>query len=153
LNNEGTEATLAGVVGYEGFSVGLQSKVSRGMVSAVNGTAAYTSEDNVFTLYGLFKTNRIGISYFQKVHPLVLAGFDASYDLDKTSPPKLTVGGSYQLDADTTVKGKFETDGKLSVSYAQKLNKYARLVVATAFNINTNVKSTYSYGFTLSLND
>jgi len=156
LNNEGTEASLAGVVGYEGFSVGLQSKYSRGALSAVNGTAAYTTNDYVFTLFGLFKSNRIGVSYYHRINAAAAAGFDASFDLDKTqaSPSKLTVGGSYQLDVDTTVKGKLDTDGKLSLSYAQRLNKYARLIVGTSLNINNpNGKSGHSYGFTFSLND
>jgi voltage-dependent anion channel protein 2 len=156
LNNDGTEAAIAGVVGYEGFSVGLQSKFSRGALSAVNGTAAYTTNDYVFTLFGHFKSNRIGVSYFHKVTPNASAGFDATFDLDKAQAPpsKLTVGGSYQLDVDTTVKGKLDTDGQLSFSYAQRLNKYARLVVGTSFNIyNHNQKSGHSYGFTFSLND
>lgn len=156
LNTEGTEALLAGVVGYEGFSVGLQSKYSRGALSAVNGTAAYTTNDYVFTLFGLFKSNKIGVSYFHKVTPFATAGFDASFDLDKqqASPSKLTVGGSYQLDVDTTIKGKLDTDGKLSLSYAQRLSKYARLIVGTSLNVNTpNSKSGHSYGFTFSLND
>jgi len=156
LNTEGTEAALAGVVGYEGFSVGLQSKYSRGALSAVNGTAAYTTNDYVFTLFGLFKSNRIGVSYYHRINPFAAAGFDASFDLDKAqaSPSKLTVGGSYQLDIDTTVKGKLDTDGKLSLSYAQRLNKYARLIVGASFNINNpNGKSGHSYGFTFSLND
>jgi len=156
LNTEGTDAALAGVVGYEGFSVGLQSKYTRGALSAVNGTAAYTTNDYVFTLFGLFKSNRIGVSYYHRINSAAAAGFDASFDLDKTqaSPSKLTVGGSYQLDVDTTVKGKLDTDGKLSLSYAQRLNKYARLVVGTSLNINNpNGKSGHSYGFTFSLND
>jgi len=156
LNTEGTEANVAGVVGYEGFSVGLQSKVNRGALSAVNGTAAYTTNDYVFSLFGMFKSNRVGVSYFHRVSPYASAGFDASFDLDKAqaSPSKLTVGGSYQLDLDTVVKGKLDTDGKLSLSYAQRLNKFARLVVAASLNINNpNSKSGQSYGFTLSLND
>jgi len=156
LNNEGTEASLAGVVGYEGFSVGLLSKYSRGALSAINGAAAYTTNDYVFTLSGFFKSNKIGVSYFHRVTPYATAGFDASFDLDKqqASPSKLTVGGSYQLDLDTTLKGKLDTDGKLSLSYAQRLNKYARLIVGTSLNINNpNAKSGHSYGFTFSLND
>jgi hypothetical protein len=156
MNNEGTEASLAGVVGYEGFSLGLQSKYGRGALSAVNGTAAYTTNDYVFTLFGLFKSNRVGVSYFHRVTPFATAGFDASFDLDKAqaSPSKLTVGGSYQLDTDTILKGKLDTDGKLSLSYAQRLSKYARLIVGTSLNINNpNSKSGYSYGFTFSLND
>jgi len=156
LNNEGTEASASGVVGYDGFSVGLQSKYSRGALSAVNGTAAYTTPDYVFTLFGLFKSNRVGVSYYHRVSSLATAGFDASFDLDKAqaSPSKLTVGGSYQLDLDTTVKGKLDTDGRLSLSYAQRLSKYARLVVATSLNINNpNSKSGHSYGFTFTLND
>lgn len=156
LNTEGTEASVAGVVGYEGFSVGLQSKYSRGALSTLNGTAAYTTNDYVFTLFGLFKSNRVGVSYFHRVTPFAHAGFEASFDLDKAqaSPSKLTVGGSYQLDLDTSVKGKLDTDGKLSLSYAQRLSKYARLVVATSLNINNpNSKSGHSYGFTFSLND
>jgi hypothetical protein len=156
LNNEGTEASLAGVVGYEGFSVGLQSKYSKGALSAVNGTAAYTTPDYVFTVFGLFKNNKVGLSYFHKVTNYATAGFDASFDLDKAqaTPSKLTVGGSYQLDTDTTLKGKLDTDGKLSLSYAQRLSKYARLIVGTSLNINNpNSKSGHSYGFTFSLND
>lgn len=157
LNPNRTEGSLAGVVGYEGFSVGLQSKYSGGILSAVNGTAAYTTNDYVFTLFGLFKSNKIGVSYFHRITPAASAGFDASFDLDKAQavPSKLTVGGSYQLNVDTTVKGKLDTDGKLSLSYAQRYSRYLRGVVGTSFNINhvnTN-KSGVSFGFTLSFND
>jgi Eukaryotic porin len=156
LNNEGTEASLAGVVGYEGISVGLQSKYSRGAISAINGTAAYTTNDYVFTLFGLFKSNKIGVSYFHRVTPNASAGFDASFDLDKAqaSPSKLTVGGSYQLDPDTTIKGKLDTDGKLSLSYAQRIHKFAKITVGTALNINNpSSKSGHTFGFSFSLND
>jgi voltage-dependent anion channel protein 2 len=156
LNNEGTEASLAGVVGYEGFSVGLQSKYNKGALNTVNGTAAYTTLDWVFTLFGAFKTHRVGVSYYHRVTSAASAGFEASFDLDKAqaSPSKLTVGGSYQLDLDTSVKGKLDTDGKLSLSYAQRLNRYARLNVATSLNINNpQSKSGHSFGFTFSLND
>jgi len=156
LNQAGTEASLAGVVGYEGFSVGLQSKYGAGKVLAVNATAAYSANDYVFTLFGFFKTNTVGVSYFHRVTANATAGFDASFELDKpkTAGSKLTVGGSYQLDADTAVKGKLDTEGKLSLSYAQRLSKYARLVVATSLNINNpSSKAGQSYGFTFSLND
>jgi len=156
FNSEGTEASVAGVVGYDGFSFGLQSKYSRGNLATINGTAAYTTNDYVFTLWGFFKSNRIGVSYFHKVTNYATAGFEASFDLDKAqaSPSKLTVGGSYQLDSDTAVKGRIDTDGKLSLSYGQRISKFARLIVGTSLNIhNPSAKSGHSYGFTLSLND
>jgi len=156
LNTNGTEASLGAVVGYEGFSVGMQAKYSGGAVGTLNATAAYTTRDYVFALFGLFKNNRVGVSYYHQVTPFASAGFDASFEIDKAqpTPSKLTVGGSYLLDADTTVKGKLDTDGKLSLSYGQRLSKYARLVVATSLNINNpNSKSGHSYGFTFSLND
>lgn len=159
LNNEGTEASLSGVVGYEGFSVGAQTKYHRGAISTLNGTAAYTTNDYVFNLFGIFKTGRVGVSYYHRVTPFTAAGFEASFDIEKAQniPSKLTVGGSYQLDVDTQLKGKLDTDGKLSLSYGQRLSKYARLVVATSLNINNinnlNSKSSHQVGFTFSLND
>lgn len=146
---------MAGVVGYEGFSVGLQSKfLSKSGLSTLNGTLAYTTTDWVATLSGQFKDHKVGLSYFHKINSAATAGFDATFDIDKpqASPSKLTVGGSYQLDADTTVKGKVDTDGKISLSYAQKLNKYARLVLGSSFNVNNTNKGN-TIGFTFVIQD
>jgi len=154
FNVKGTEAALSGVVGYDGFSVGLQSKFSGGALGEINGVAAYTTNDYVFNLFGHFKTQKVGVSYYHRVTANANAGFEASFEIDKAqaSPSKLTVGGSYQLDVDTAVKGKLDTDGKLSLSYAQRLNRYARLIVGTSLNIN-NLSKGHNYGFTFSLND
>eukprot|EP01110_Echinostelium_bisporum_P000985 TRINITY_DN12404_c0_g1_i1.p1 TRINITY_DN12404_c0_g1~~TRINITY_DN12404_c0_g1_i1.p1 ORF type:complete len:285 (-),score=185.75 TRINITY_DN12404_c0_g1_i1:32-886(-) len=158
FNTKGTNASAAAVVGYEGFSVGLQTKYSNNTLSAVNGIAAYSAADYVATFYGQFKTNRVGATYFQRISPRATVAAEASFDLaDKSAEsPKLTVGGAYDVDplSAATVKGKFDTDGKLSISYAQRLNAYARLVIGSSFNTNNLSKTGgHNFGFTLSLND
>jgi voltage-dependent anion channel protein 2 len=159
LDPSGTTLTSSAVVGLDGWGLGGQATYSSAgqRWTQINGVASYTSADFVATLFTRTKPtqNLVGGSYFQRISDRVAVGGEMTVDLNKEKEStKLTVGGSYDLDPLTTVKGKFDTDGKLSLSYAQRLNKYARLIIGSTINTNNlSPSGNHQFGFTLSLND
>ncbi len=56
------------------------------------------------------------------------------YDLQKAGAIKVTVGGSYALDADTSAKAKLSNDGKLGLALAKQLNPSVKATVGTELN-------------------
>jgi hypothetical protein len=56
------------------------------------------------------------------------------------------------LEADTVLKGKFDTTGKLGLSYQQKFSKNSKLTISSTIDTNNiGAKNSSTLGFTLSL--
>jgi len=156
FNPKGTTALLAAVGAYQNLSVGVQTRYSNNLFTAVNGVAAYTGVDYIASIYGQFKGERLGATFYQRVNPRAAVGADMSISTAaKTADSaRLAVGGSYELDATTTVKAKFDTEGRLSASYAQRLSVNARAIVGGSVNTNNLTRAgNHTFGFTLQLND
>jgi len=159
LGAQGNRFTASSVFGFDGFAVGLQAEYVYDKWRTVNGIASYTNPDFVATLFARANnqasTNIIGLTYHQRLNSRSAVAAEASFDVNKTTEsPKITVGGSYDLDPSTTTKARVDTEGRISLSYAQRLNKYARLILGTSINSN-NLSSSgnHTFGLTLSLND
>jgi len=159
LSPQGNRLTAASVFGYDGFAVGLQAEYVTDKWSTINGVASYTSPDFVATVFARANTisnkNILGLTYHQRFNARTAIAAEASIDVNKTSEsPKIAVGGSYDLDLDTTVKGKLDTEGRVSLSYAQRLNKNTRAILGTSINTNNFATSgLHTVGLTLSFND
>lgn len=160
LSPKGNKVTASSVFGYEGFAIGLQAEYIYDKWQNINGVASYTHPDYVGTLFARVNThvasNMLGLSLHHRFSPRATLAAEASLDVNKsTESPKIVVGGSYDfVDSPTTVKGKVDTEGRLSLSYAHRLNKYARLILGSSLNINNFSSSgNHAFGLTLSIND
>jgi len=160
LSPKGNKVTASSVFGYEGFAVGLQAEYIYDKWQNINGVASYTHPDYVGTLFALVNThaasNILGLSFHHRINNRASIATEASLDVNKTNEaPKIAVGGSYDLvDSPTTVKGKVDTDGRVSLSYAHRLNQYARLILGSSINTNNFSSSgNHTFGLTLSIND
>lgn len=161
LSPKGNKLIASSVVGYEGFALGLQAEYVYDKWQNINGVASYTLPDTfVGSLFARVNTqattNIIGFNVHHRINNRAFIAAEASIDVTKTSEsPKITVGGSYDLqDSNTTIKGKLDTEGRVALSYGHRLNKYARLILGTAINTNNfSASGNHSYGLTLSIND
>eukprot|EP01111_Echinosteliopsis_oligospora_P001521 TRINITY_DN12274_c0_g1_i1.p1 TRINITY_DN12274_c0_g1~~TRINITY_DN12274_c0_g1_i1.p1 ORF type:complete len:282 (+),score=78.38 TRINITY_DN12274_c0_g1_i1:71-916(+) len=156
FNPKGTNASLAAVGAYQNMSVGVQTRYSNNLFTAVNGVAAYSGLDYTATLYGQFKANKLGATFYQRINARTAVGADMSISTAEKSADsaRLAVGGSYDLDPVTTVKAKFDTEGRLAASYAQRLSVNARAIVGGSVNTNNLTRTgNHTFGFTLQLND
>jgi len=104
---------------------------------------------------GSEEKNEIGITYFHVVNKDLLIGTQVAFDsIVADAKPKLVFGTQYKLENDTVLKGKFDTNGELGLSFSQKFNKNAKLVLAGSVDTNNlHSKSSSKLGFTLSLNN
>jgi len=138
---KGTTASATAAVHHEGFSLGASTEYfigDRQEVRKLDGVLAYSTSDLQVTAFSRRWGGVLGGTYFQKVSDGTSVSAEIQFDLQKSDvTPKLTFGASHNLDLQgTQVKGKFDTDGKLSLSYGQKLNNYLKFFVGA--NINTN---------------
>jgi len=160
LSPKGNKVTASAVVGYQGFAVGVSADYVYDKWNTVSGLASYSYADFVTSIFARVNTHtstqHLGLTYHQRFNPRASIAAEAVMDVNKSSEaPKITVGGSYDLlDTPTTVKGKLDTEGRVGLSYAHRLNKYARLILATSVNTNNFAASgNHTFGLTLSIND
>jgi len=149
--------SVATVVAYQGFGLGTETHFSQGKgLTAVNGVAAYTTDNYVFSVFGHFKgAQRVGLSHYQRVNDRFQVAFEGSVDLEakeKASKPTFAVGGAYTVDADTTVKAKVDTVGKLSLASSIRVNRNVRLGLGTAVDLINNNKP-LGFGFTFTFSE
>lgn len=160
---KGNKLVGSAVIGNEGLAVGVQSEYVYDKLQTVNGTLSYSNQKHnyVSALYARVNTqsssNVLGFAYHQRFDRAAVAG-DVSLDVNKvTDLPKITIGSSYDFPDKSepiTIKGKVDTEGRISVSYAQQLNKYARLIIGGTINTsNFSPSGNHSFGVTFSVND
>jgi len=152
-NNSSEQLTVGGDIEY---LVGHDAN----QVKTINTKLAYAS--NEFDIAGFCRinnekdTNEVGVSYFHKVNPDFAVGSEITIDPSKAleNKPKLVLATQYVLNRDTAVKGKFDTTGQLGLSYSQKINNNAKVVLASTINTNNlSSKDSSKFGFTLSFSN
>lgn len=159
----GSLLKASSVFGSQGFALGLSAEYLLGTTDAselktFNTTVSYSKGDFDITAFGRLisekEKNEIGATYFQNVNSDVAVGAEVVFDTAHAdSKPKLTFGTQYKLNADTVVKSKFDTNGILGVSVAQKFNKNSKFILGA--NVDTNNlsgKSSSTIGFSVALN-
>lgn len=94
----------------------------------------------------------MGANYFQRVNSDVSVGAEVSFDTQNPeTKPKLVAAAQYRVDGDAVVKTKFDTNGRLGLSWAQRF-KSSRLVVGGTVDTNNLAsKNSSSVNFSLSL--
>jgi len=151
---KGNTLSASGVFNYEGFSVGGTAEyfiADKQEFRKVDGVLAYSTPDLQLTAFSRRKAEVLGGSYYQRISSVLGLAAEMAFDLRKADvTPKLTFGGTYTLDAPSSsiVKGKFDTDGKLSLSYAQKLSSIAKVTVGSSINTNNlGASGNHTIGF------
>lgn len=149
LRDDTPKLELASVVGQNGFSIGAKGSYvlpddpkKGGSLDAVSVTGGYTSKSFDFTgtFNGKFDKHgfkpTLGSTLLYKHNADTSFATTASWDPSKDLKDgvSVTVGGQYNFDSQTSVKGKASTSGALGVAYKQKLNKNVTLQLATEIN-------------------
>jgi len=155
IKNMQTKVEGTVVVGHEGLALGGQAKLDvsgDNELEDFNAGVEYTQEDFTATIQTGDKTEKITASYFQKVSADLQVG--ASVDFSKGGRV-LTLGDEYQLDADTTLKGKLNTKGVVSAVVEHRLaNPKLQFGVAASFNaFNGAPVVADQFGLTLTFGD
>jgi len=160
----GSTVKASAVIGSQGVALGASTEYFLGGESELkelNTVLSYGSGDFDITAFGRIQSlndedkNELGVTYFHKINPDWQVGAEAVFETANTdAKPKLTFASQYQLQNDTVLKGKFDTSGKLGLSYQQKYNRNAKITVSSTIDTNNlSGKNSSNFGFTLSLND
>jgi len=151
------------VFGQKGFALGLSAEYFLGSgaeqseLKAFNTTVAYSSKDFDATVFGRLITqgdkNELGGTYFHNVNDKLAVGVEVVFDTaNADAKPKLSFGTQYKLNEDTVLKGKFDTNGVLGVSAAQKFNKNSKFTLGSTIDTNNlSGKNASTFGFTFAL--
>lgn len=159
---KGSTVRATSVFGANNFSLGLSGEYFVGNTDAselknFQTTVAYATKEFDASVFGRLiadkDKNELGATYFHNVNERLSVGTEVVFDTANSEvKPKLTLGSQYKLHDDTVVKGKFDTNGILGFSVAQKFNKNSKLLVGANINTNKlNEKDSTTFGFTLTL--
>jgi hypothetical protein len=161
----GSTVRASANVGSSGFTLGASTEYFIGFtqesdLKELHTILSYAKAEYDVAIFGRMKSendtdkNELGLNYFHNVNSTLAVGAEITFDTaNSDAKPKLTFGTQYQLAADSVLKGKFDTTGKLGLSYGQKWNKNARVVVSSSIDTNNlGGKNASAFGFTLALN-
>jgi len=159
----GSTVKASAVIGTQGIALGASAEYFFGGESELQELTtvlSYASSEFDITAFGRIQQseedkNELGATYFHKINSDWQVGAEATFDTAHTeAKPKLTFATQYFLHNDTILKGKFDTTGKLGLSYQQKYNRNAKLTISSTIDTNNlGGKNSSTFGFTLSLND
>jgi len=160
----GSTVKASAVIGAQGIALGASTEYFFGGESELKELTtvlSYASPDFDITAFGRIQNqndedkNELGATYFHKINSDWQVGAEATFETANTdAKPKLTFATQYLLQNDTILKGKFDTNGKLGLSYQQKYNRNAKLTISSSIDTNNlGGKNSSTFGFTLSLND
>jgi len=160
----GSTVKASAVIGAQGIALGASTEYFFGGESELKELTtvlSYASSDFDITAFGRIQNqndedkNELGATYFHRINNDWQVGAEATFETaNADAKPKLSFATQYQLQNDTTLKGKFDTNGKLGLSYQQKYNRNAKLTISSTLDTNNlGGKNSSTFGFTLSLND
>eukprot|EP01116_Phalansterium_solitarium_P006712 TRINITY_DN19057_c0_g1_i1.p1 TRINITY_DN19057_c0_g1~~TRINITY_DN19057_c0_g1_i1.p1 ORF type:complete len:304 (-),score=132.35 TRINITY_DN19057_c0_g1_i1:209-1120(-) len=163
-----TDNALKGslVLGSQGVTVGTSAEYVRKESSTelkdLKTSLGYASDEFDVIAYGKVagsnasRTTEVGASYYHKLSGDFAVGTEIKFDVtnkDTDKKPVLTFGTSWRHTPTALFKGRFDTEGKLSLSYAQEVNKSTKFLVGTTIKTaDPSAKDGTQFGFTLSLN-
>jgi hypothetical protein len=152
---------VAGVVGMEGFSVGLQAAVDANApqkLSDYNMGVEYT-RDNLTATVITEESGKLIHGYgWLQVYPAYQVGVGVDLNPNVNEPSKrwaLSLGTEYQLDVDTTVKASAKTDGVIKTAIQHNLqNPSLQLGLAAQFTRkSSDCLTADKFGLTLTFGD
>jgi len=145
----------AGVVGFDGLSVGGQVKydITGQRLSDFNAGTEYAQPDFIVSLKTSEQANKITTSYIHKLSPQLTTGACFAYDIE-SNKRLLTVGGSYRIDSASFTKAKIDTNGILSTIFEHRLrNPNVKLVLASEYNAKQACTVPEKVGLSINLGD
>jgi len=162
----GSTVKGSAALGANGWAAGVSAEYFVGFtqdsdLKELNSVLSYAGPAWDAAAFGRMKSlkddsvNELGLNYFHKVNRDLTVGAEVVFDTaNAEAKPKLAFGGQYAFSDDTAVKAKLDTAGRLGLSWAQRYNKNAKIVLATTLDTNAlGAKAASTLGFTLSLND
>jgi len=157
----GSNLKFSAVLGNNGFLVGSSVDYFVGssndsILRELGATCGYSVDEFDTSFFGKILPERdstiLGLNYFQKINPDVNFGAELTFDTQNPeTKPKLTVSSQYRPDPDATGKIKFDTLGKLSLSWQQIFKSSRFTTSATIDTSNLSGKNAASFGINLSL--
>jgi len=154
------------VVVRQGVTVGCNAEYLRTDVATdlkeLKTSVGYASGEFDVVAYGKVNQGRdkksrteVGASYFHLVNSGFKVGTEVKFDVttkDAEKKPTLTFGSEYRWDKDTTLKAKYDTDGRLGLSYGLQINPQTKLLASAQIDTNEpSGKHGTQFGFNLSL--
>jgi len=157
----GSSLKTSSVVGTQGFQLGASVDYFIGAsndssLREFNATASYSNDEFDTGLFGKIlpekDSNVFGANYFQRVNTDLSVGAEVTFDTQNPEiKPKLTAAAQYRIDPDAVVKTKFDTNGRLGLSYQQRFKSSRFTISGTIDTNNLSAKNSANVGFTLSL--
>jgi len=157
----GSNIKSSAVLGTQGFQFGASLDYFVGSsndssLKEVNAIASYSTGEFDLGFFGKILNEKdstiLGANYFHKVSKDFDVGAQISFDTQNPdTKPNLVAAASYRVDPDATVKTKFDTNGKLGLSYQQKFKSSRFTLSGTVDTNNLSGKNASSVGFNLSL--
>jgi len=158
----GSTVKASAVIGAQGIALGASTEYFFGGESELKELTtvlSYGSDEFDITGFGRILSqsdedkNELGATYFHKINREWQVGAEATFETANTEgKPKLSFASQYKLQDDTVLKGKFDTAGKLGLSYQQQFNKHAKFTLSSTIDTNNlGGKNSSTFGFSLSL--
>jgi len=156
----GSTAKATGVVGNRGFFLGASVNYFLGekdsSLKELHAQLGYTTEEFDVAGFGKLQNESssiLGASFYHRTSNDLQFGGEVTFDtVNMDQKPKLSLGCQYRLDDLSSLKTKFDTLGKLGLSWQQTFSKNAKLTLSGAFDLSNLSKPHYStFGLNLSL--
>lgn len=152
----GLDLSASGVIGFQGLSVGGQVDLdaTTAGLKDYNLGVQYTAGDFTATLQTRQRADVIDASWYHKVNRNQTAGVQFTTNPFAGSK-QLTFATEYQLDVDTTLKAKANSDGVLSAACEHRLqNPRLKYNVAAEFNsVGAGIPKASKFGLGFSFGD
>lgn len=157
----GSNIKASTVVGTQGFQLGASVDYFVGAsndssLREFNATTSYSTEEFDIGVFGKIlperDSNILGSNYFQRVNTDLSVGAEVSFDTQNPeTKPKLVAAAQYRVDVDVVVKTKFDTNGRLGLSYNQNFRSSRFTISGTVDTSNLSAKNSSAVAFNLSL--
>jgi hypothetical protein len=151
----GFDVSASGVIGFQGLSVGGQVDLdSNASLKDYNLGVQYTAGDFTGTLQTRERADIIDASWYHKVNRNQTAGVQFTTNPFAGSK-QLTFATQYELDVDTTLKAKANSNGVLSAAVEHRLqNPRLKYNVAGEFNsVGAGIPKASKFGLGFSFGD
>jgi len=158
LSRNTTSVETTAAIGVDGLYVGGQVKydVNAQTVSDYNAASEYTQLDHTVTVKTADSGDKLALSYIHNVNPDVQVGGQFEYRVSSVSALNslLTAVGSYNVDRDTVLKGKFNSQGIVTTAIEQRIfNPKLKYGLTTEFNARHHSALPERFGVSVTLGE
>jgi len=115
-------------------------------VKEFKAALSYASDEIDAVVYGKVTQvskapiNEVGLSYYQKLNSETAVGGETKYNF-KDEKPTLALGSYFKLQPSSTLKSKFDTTGKLGLSWTEALNKNTTVQFSSTIDTKASSKN------------